>query len=242
MCALATHQAAAQWTTRGLPSDKGWRFGVTPYLWFAGISGDVGVGPLTSHVDLNPGDVLDHLQFAASLYADARRHWFVGGIDAFYASLGGAKAIVFRGDTGTFNLATRQTILTPFVGYSIGNPTWTFDVIAGARYWRTRDALSVDRSNGRSLDYTDHVDWWDAIGGARLTGAIVPRVRFTAGADAGGGGAKNDWQIHGDVGYDVSRRWTVGVAYRYLSSDYTKSYYTQDLALKGFLVAGTYHF
>ena len=242
MCAFATHQAAAQWTTRGSPSDKGWRFGVTPYLWLAGIEGDVGVGPLVSHVNLSPGDILDHLQFAASLYGDARKQWFVGGIDAFYASVGGAKAIVIRGDTGTFNLSNRQTILTPFIGYSVGNPTWTFDVIAGARYWRTRDELSIDRPNGQSRDFTNTIDWWDAIGGARLTGTIIPRLRFTAGGDAGGGGAKCDWQLHGDVGYDVSSRWTVGIAYRYLSIDYTKPNFVDDVAFKGFLVAGTYHF
>ena len=240
MCLLTTQQALAQWTTRGAPSDKGWRFGLTPYVWLAGIEGDVGVGPLVSHVSLSPGDVLDHLQFAASLYGEVRRQWFVGGIDAFYASVGGAKAVVFRGDTGTFNLTDRQTIVTPFVGYSVGNATWTLDVLAGARYWRTRDRLSIDRPNGQSRDFTNTIDWWDALGGLRLTGIIVPKVRFTAGADAGG--AKSDWQLHGDVGYDVSSRWTVGVSYRYLSVDYTKTYFVDDVAFKGFVVAGTYHF
>jgi hypothetical protein len=242
MCVFSADRAAAQWTTRGAPSDKGWRFGLTPYLWLAGIEGDVGVGPLVSHVDLSPSDILDHLQFAASLYGEARRQWFVGGIDAFYASVGGAKAVVFRGDTGTFNLTNRQTILTPFVGYSVGNATWTFDAVAGARYWRTKAELRVDRANGNSRDVTQTIDWWDAIGGLRLTGIIVPRVRFTAGGDAGGGGAKSDWQLHGDIGYDISSIWTLGFAYRYLSVNYTKASFVNDVSYKGFLVAGTYHF
>jgi len=63
-----------------------------------------------------------------------------------------------------------------------------------------------------------------------------------AGADAGGGGAKSDWQLHGDVGYDVSRRWTVGIDYRFLSVDYRKTSFVQDVDMKGFVVAGTYHF
>jgi len=200
------------------------------------------VGPLVSHVDLSPGDILDHLQFAAALYGEVRRQWFVGGMDAFYASVGDAKAVVFRGDTGSFNISTRQTILNPFVGYSVGNATWTLDVLAGARYWRSRDQLRVDRPNGQSRDFTMTVDWWDAIGGLRLTGSIVPRLRFTAGGDAGGGGANSDWQLHGDVGYDVSSIWTVGVLYRYLSVDYSKSNFTQDVAFKGFAIAGTYRF
>jgi len=239
---FSARQAAAQWTTRGAPSNKGWRFAVTPYLWFAGIEGDVGVGPLVSHVDLSPGDILDHLQFAAALYGEVRRQWFVGGMDAFYASVGDAKAVVFRGDTGSFNISLRQTILNPFVGYSVGNATWTLDVLAGARYWRSRGELRVDRPNGQSRDFTTTVDWWDAIGGLRLTGSIVPRLRFTAGGDAGGGGANSDWQLHGDVGYDVSSIWTVGVLYRYLSVDYSKSNFTQDVAFKGFAIAGTYRF
>jgi len=243
LCVLmvAARPTAAQWTTRGAPADKGWRFAVTPYLWLAGLKGEVGVGPLTSNVDLSPSDILDHLQFAASLYGEVRRQWFVGGIDAFYASVGGAKAVVFRGDTGSFNLTNRQTILNPFVGYSVGNATWTLDVLAGTRYWRTRDRLSVDRPNGQSRDFTSTTDWWDALGGLRLTGSIVPRVPFTVGGDVGGGGAKNDWQLHGDLGYKVSSVWTVGASYRYLSVDYTKSPLTLDVAFKGFVVAGTYH-
>jgi len=243
LCVLivAARPGSAQWTTRGSPSDKGWRFAVTPYLWLAGLKGEVGVGPLTSNVDLSPSDILDHLQFAASAYGEVRRQWFVGGIDALYVSVGGAKAIVFRGDTGSFNLSNRQTILQPFVGYSVGNATWTLDVLAGARYWRTRAELTVDRPNGQSRDFTSTTDWWDALGGLRLTGSIVPHVRFTAGGDAGGGGANSDWQLHGDVGYDVSSRWTVGVAYRFLSVDYRKTL-VQDVDMKGFVVAGTYHF
>lgn len=232
----------AQWTTRAAPSDKGWRFAVTPYMWLAGLEGDVGVGPLTSNVDLSPGDILDALQFAASVYVEGRRQWFVGGIDAFYASVGGAKAIVFRGDTGSFNLSNRQTMLTPFVGYSVGNTTWTLDVLAGARYWRSRDELRVDRANGQSREFANTIDWWDAIGGLRLTGTIIPHLRFTAGGDAGGGGAKSDWQLHGDVGYDVSSLWTVGLSYRFLSVDYSTTSFVQDTDMKGFVVAGTYRF
>ena len=239
---LPAARAAAQWTTRGAPADKGWRFAVTPYLWLAGLKGEVGVGPLTSNVDLSPGDILDHLQFAASAYGEVRRQWFVGGIDALYVSVGGAKAIVFRGDTGSFNLTNRLTILQPFVGYSVGNATWTLDMLAGARYWRTKDKLSVDRANGQSREFTNTIDWWDALGGLRLTGIIIPHLRFTAGGDAGGGGAKSDWQLHGDVGYDVSSRWTVGVSYRFLSVDYSKTNFVQDVDMKGFLLAGTYHF
>ena len=244
LCVLTvpTGQLTAQWTTRGAPADKGWRFAVTPYLWLAGLEGEVGVGPLTSNVDLSPSDILDHLQFAASAYGEVRRQWFVGGIDALYVSVGDAKAIVFRGDTGSFNLSSRQTILQPFVGYSVGNATWTLDVLAGARYWHSRDQLRVDRANGQSRDFTNTIDWWDALGGLRLTGRIVPHVRFTAGGDAGGGGAKSDWQLHGDVGYDVSSRWTVGLSYRFLSVDYNKSNFLQDVDMKGFVLAGTYHF
>ena len=239
---LPTARAAAQWTTRGSPTNKGWRFGVTPYLWVPWVTGDVGVGPLTSHVDLSPGDILKALDFGAMAYGEARRQWFVGGLDVVYVSLSDAKAIVFRGDTGSFNLKEKLTILNPFVGYSVGNATWTLDILAGTRYWNSKTELSVDRPNGRSVDVSKPIDWWDALGGLRLTGSIVPKVRFTAGGDAGGGGAKSDWQAHGDVGYDVSSRWTVGIAYRALSVDRSKSSHTLDVTLQGFVLAGTYHF
>ena len=70
-----------------------------------------------------------------SANVEARRQWFVGGLDAVYVSLGGAKAVVFRGDTGSFNLKIEDAIITPFVGYSVGNATWTLDILGGTRYW-----------------------------------------------------------------------------------------------------------
>jgi hypothetical protein len=241
LCSISARQAAAQWTTRGNASDKGWRFTVTPYVWLAGLKGDVGVGPLTSHVDLSPGDILKGLDFAAMAYGEVRRQWFVGGLDVLYVSVSDEKAVVFRGDTGTFNLKNQEAIVNPFIGYSVGNATWTLDILGGTRYWSMKTRLNVDRSNGRSVDFSDRTDWWDAVGGLRLTGTIVPRLRFTAGGDVGGGGAKSDWQAHGDVGYDVSTRWTVGLAYRVLSADYT-NHFVFDADQKGFVLAGTYRF
>ena len=213
-----------------------------PYGWLASITGDVGAGPITANVDVSFADLARHLRFAAMVYAEARRQWFVGGVDALYVSLSGAKAIAFRGDTGSFDLKIHLPLIEPFVGYSVGNATWTFDVFTGARYWGLKNELSVNRPNGNSRDFTARDDWWDALGGARLSGTIIPHLRFTAGGDAGGGGAKSDWQVHGDVGYDVSHLWTVGLSYRYLSVDREENRSTLDVALKGLVVAGTYHF
>jgi hypothetical protein len=226
---------------RGNASDKGWRFTVTPYAWIPWITGDVGVGRITSNIDITPHDVLKTLDFAAMATAEARRQWFVGGIDAIYVALSGDRAVAFLGDTGNFSLKIQEAIITPFAGYSVGNATWTLDVLAAARYWSVKPRLTVDRPNGRSVDVSQRVDWWDAVGGLRLTGTIVPHLRFTAGGDVGGGGAKSDWQVHGDVGYDVSTRWTVGLAYRVLGVDYSKKL-VDNLHTEGFLVAGTYRF
>ena len=68
----------------------GWSFQLTPYLWLAGINGDVeGPHGLSASFDAGIGDVLSHLDGGLMLLGEARyRRWGIL-VDFDYARLSG---------------------------------------------------------------------------------------------------------------------------------------------------------
>ena len=51
---------------------EGWEFAVAPYLWMAGIDGDVTVRGTKGSIDADFGDVLDNLDAGIQGYIEAR--------------------------------------------------------------------------------------------------------------------------------------------------------------------------
>jgi hypothetical protein len=226
-------------------SNDPWRFQVTPYGWLAGLNGRVGVRRLETDVDLSPGDVLKALNFAAMVTGEARKGKWVIGFDAIYSSVGDAKAFVTRGDTGSIGLTQRETIIQPVGGYLFGDVNWGVDVLVGFRYWNLSTDLDVDpaiRPSGPH-EHSGSLNWLDATGGARAH-FVYPswHTRFVLGADGGGGGSRNTWQVYGSAGYNLSSIWTVGLGYRILGVNYDRNEVLNDTRMKGFLLFGTYRF
>jgi len=213
---VAARSANAQVDTTGRT-----HFYVTPYIWLSGITGDVGVRNLAVHVNVPFADVLKVLKFAAIGGVEARRGPWLGSLDMLYVSLGAAKSVAIRGDTGSFSLKQRETILQPMAGYSIGDSRWALDLLAGVRYWNLGMTLDVDRPRAQN-ERSGSRGWVDALGGARFRMVATPHVHVVLGGDAGGGGSKGTWQAHGSVGYDVSSSVTVGLGYRYLDVNYDR--------------------
>jgi len=213
---VAARSASAQVDTTGRT-----HFYVTPYIWLSGITGDVGVRNLAVHVNVPFADVLKVLKFAAIGGVEARRGPWLGSLDMLYVSLGAAKSVAIRGDTGSFSLKQRETILQPMAGYSIGDSRWALDLLAGVRYWNLGMTLDVDRPRAQN-ERSGSRGWVDALGGARFRMVATPHVHVVLGGDAGGGGSKGTWQAHGSVGYDVSSSVTVGLGYRYLDVNYDR--------------------
>ena len=61
-------------------AEEAWTFRVAPYLWGAGLSGEVGAipGAPAADIDLSFGDILETLDFCAFLAAEARKgDWFL---------------------------------------------------------------------------------------------------------------------------------------------------------------------
>ncbi|HEY4648196.1 MAG TPA: hypothetical protein VIG95_03780, partial [Gemmatimonadales bacterium] len=65
-----------------------WRFTFTPYLWGAGLTGQVGVGGRSSDVDIDVGDVIDDFDIGVMGLVEARKNSWVLSADVFFVNLG----------------------------------------------------------------------------------------------------------------------------------------------------------
>jgi hypothetical protein len=222
-----------------------WRFQITPYGWLSGLTGRVGVRRLETDVDLSVGDVLDALKFAAMATGEAHKGPWLIGFDGVYASLGDAKALVIRGDTGSVGFTQRETIVQPFAGYLFGTESFGVDALLGFRYWNLSADLDVDpvlRPSGPH-EHSGSQQWVDATGGFRLHYTYPDwHLRFVGGWDGGGGGSHYTWQAYGSAGYNLSSIWTIGLGYRILGVNYDRNDVLFHTRTKGFLLGATYRF
>jgi hypothetical protein len=231
----ASARAAAQ-------ADSSWRFAVVPYFWASDLTGRVGIGPITTRVDLSFRDIVKILKFGAMSYAEARYRSYVFGIDALYSNVGNGATVAIRGDTGGFALGTKETILNPMAGYQFHRGAWAIEPLLGLRYWNMTSTLDVDRPNGTSHERSGTVSWVDVTPGARVDWVPYRRVRVLAGGDVGGGGARSTWQLYGTVGWDAVSWWTLSAGYRSLSVDYDRNILLLDTNMKGPIVTFAFRF
>ncbi len=137
-----------------------------------------------------------------------------------------------------------ETILTPKIGYRVGDGKRVkVDALFGVRYWHLGTTLTlqpVELASG----FSRSANWADAVAGGRIEFALSPKASAMIFGDAGGGSARLDYQVEGALGYKVSRRWVLLVAYRYLSVDYRpngNAQFVYDVEMPGVAVGATFN-
>lgn len=142
-----------------------WTVSFTPYGWLPFLNGDVTVRGRTVEVDINPIQVIEHLERVPWFsYAEARKGRLAFYNDLFYANLGATDGVTSRrvippitGTLGaTLSLDFEQTIVEAGAAYEIAK--WSsagslkgshvsggytaIDVLGGARYWHQKMSVN----------------------------------------------------------------------------------------------------
>ena len=221
---------------------EGWSGQVTPYIWGAGLSGDVRplAGGPTLEVEESVFEVLDDLEGAFFLSGLAIRNDFVligdlswssssrtespapgippvkGSVDMLFATLAGGKRVQAQSD---------QTI----------------DLLAGVRLWDIdADAAIL----GTPFAASRSVSLADPILGVRFNRQHTNGFSTIAYADIGGFGIGSDFtaQVAVTVNYAMSDKAYVSGGYRYVHLDYEKNGALIDIRLSGPLLGFTWRF
>ena len=217
-----------------------WRWTVVPYGWLAGVGSTIGVRDLTVSTSLSPGDLLSHLDFSASGIVEGGYSIWSAQLDAFYVSLSDSRVTAIRGDTGSFDLGVKLTMLQPTAHWMITQGSWgSVDVLGGARYWHL-SLSTTTQFNSRQRNRSASTNVWDGIGGLRAITRPADRWRVIADGNIGAGASKFAWQVQGWAAYDIATYWAVTAGYRYLHSEFNRPNSSFDGRLSGFVVGVAY--
>ncbi len=203
-------------------TNDGWHFAFTPYIWFAGMHGNVGALGHESSVHASFGDIASYLNIGAMGGFEARYKRVVMPVDFIWMKLSDEKGIPVTDLVDSVKTTVRETLLTPKIGYRIADGKKVkVDALFGARYWHLNTELRAF-TQGAQIGKTvsQSANWADAVAGGRIELALSPKAFVVIGGDAGGGSARSDWQVGGVLGYKLKPKWVLLAGYRYLSIDY----------------------
>jgi hypothetical protein len=222
-------------------ADDNWHIGVSPYLWFAGVHGNVGAHGETASVHASAGDVLSHFNIGLMGAVEARKNHFVTTADFMWIKLSDDKSLPEIGDEDADYIKAKmtETLLTPKVGYRLVNSEkLQADALVGIRYWHLGTNLSLQPNDFRNVSQS--ANWVDVVAGAKISMPLSPKAVITVLGDAGGGGASVDYQVAGLLGYKLKPNVILQAGWRYLDVNYRpSSSFVYDVAQNGLLLGVT---
>jgi hypothetical protein len=245
-----TQKPSAAPTPPNLPSPSpevsGWHLDVSPYLWFAGTHGTVGVRGRTASVHASPWDLLSHFNFGLMGAAEARYRHFVLNGDLLWIRLSDSRALPFPGLGATSaDVRVGELVWTSKIGYRvIHRKKFKADANVGARFWHLGQKLNFNPSI-LGINVNTSQNWADIVVGGKVQFPAGSRTVVEALGDVGGWNAtaKLDYQFAALLGYKVSTRWTVAAGYRYLFVDFRNGPgNVYNMVTSGAILGLTYHF
>ena len=226
------------------PADE-WTFTLAPYLWAAGIQGDIGLfGRQPVEVDMSFGDIFSDLRFGGMLVGELHNGtWGLFG-DLIYVKTEADRSIARTVGGVPLTLAasveTTSVIGTVMGEYrALSTPTATLDLMAGARIWSVENdigvALVADGPPLAAFSGSDGRAWVDPMVGARARFNIDSSWYLTGWGMVGGFGAGSEitWDVLGGVGYQWNECLSVVAGYRALGVDYDNDGFVYDIVQHG---------
>jgi arylsulfatase A-like enzyme len=126
------------------PTGNGWQMDLTPYLWFAGTHGTVGVFGRDASVHSSARDLLSHFDFGIMGVANARySHFLLSGDLMVELPIGSKASIIAGGDVGGWNATAKLDY--QFAGLLNFKVSSKWALNAGYRY------LFVDYRSGSGI-------------------------------------------------------------------------------------------
>ena len=225
---------------------EGWEFTVAPYLWMAGLDGDVTVKGTKSSVDADFGDILDNLDAGAQGYFEARNgKWGVYGDFTYIKVANDAKVGPVSIDVeSSTTMAEGGLLYRIFEGYGAqGSPVGT-DIFIGGRYMN----LDAELDFAGIADVSSDRNWWDPLVGVAYSHDLSKDWLIKATADIGGFGIGSDltWGFRILGGYRLGKHANLWFGYRYLDIDYDEgsgaNKFEYDVEMHGPILGASFHF
>ena len=224
--------------------DSGWTFTFAPYIWAAGLEGNIAQFDLPEvDVDLTFLDILDHFDIGVMGVAEARNDRFGFLSDLLYIKISADKNL----SAGPLDVDIDMTTETlTFLGAAeyrlIDSDAGTLDALAGARVWWVNSDLDFSgQINGSG---NDSETWVDPIVGFKGRFNLSPEFFLTSWAMIGGFGVSSDftWDVMGGLGYEISDSTSLVAGYRGMGVDYQDGPFVFDVVQDGPILGAVFRF
>ena len=224
-------------------ADGDWNVSFTPYLWVAGIKGDIGIPRDDGNVEIDKSfaDILGNLKFAFMGALDVEHNRFVGIGDILYLNIGAEaesvdSPIFFEGEADA-----KLLMATAALGYRVVDQGPMFvDLFVGGRLV----SLDVDleltgplQTRRRSASPSNI----SPLVGGRVRVPLGGRFALALYTDVGFD-SEFKWQAIGTVQYDLGRHWRLIGGYRHLALHHNENDFEFDTALSGPIIGVSYKF
>jgi hypothetical protein len=221
-------------------TDGGWHVAATPYIWFAGVHGTVGVRGLDTSVHASFGDVFSNLNIGIMGAVEARYNRIIIPVDFLWIKLSDDKGLPFQMGPTSIKAKLNESILTPKIGYRfVDEKRFKVDGLVGLRYWHLGTTLTLEPNQPLGGFYAS-ADWVNPIVGSKIQTMLTDKLVLTVLGDVSVGSAQQSYQVAGLLGYHLKERIILQAGYRYLLEDYRpKSTFVYDAATSGLVLGAT---
>jgi hypothetical protein len=208
-----------------VPEIPAWTVTLAPYVWAAGLKGDIGVGGRVASVDMSFGDVVSNLQFAFMGVGEIRNGRFAVFTDLTFGQLANSVR------------AESQTLMwTAGVEYRfVDAPGGHLDAFAGFRVYGLDNSLAFQGGPLNGVNISDNQAWIDPMIGLIGRVDLTDRVFVTAWGMIGGFGVSSDlvWDVMAGLGYEFNQHISAVAGYRASGVNYSNGGFLYDVVQQG---------
>src|SRR5262245_38723918 len=226
-----------------------WSFSLSPYVWFAGMSGNVGVNANLPKIDVDVsfGDIFKNIDWfppPAMVVGEVRYGRLAAFTDFIYLGLDSNDEVTKGPAAAAVDLELNTIVCTFGGSYRvIDRDRGHLGLLIGGRLWN----VDADGSLVGPLAVRQHSGsktWVDPIVGINGRIELGSGFALHAEADVGGFGAASDieWQVLGGLQYQIAQSIALEAGYRYLAVDFDDGGFLYDVALHGPIIGAIIRF
>jgi hypothetical protein len=222
----------------------GWTGSVTPYLWMAGLSGDVAqFGAPQVHVSADFGDILKNLDFAMMITGVARHDRLNIFGDFMYVKVSTGNGTPRGIIADRVNLKSETFAGMVGAGYAlVQDGETTVDLDGALRVWNASTDISLRGGALDGVKVSDSDTWTDALIGLRVQHAANENWSLAGWAFVGAGQADLDWDAGATVSYRLGETFSVAAGYRAAGVNYKNGSFKFDIVEQGPIIGLTMRF
>jgi hypothetical protein len=221
-----------------------WSFKLSPYIWFAGLEGDMGsISPNTVPVDVSASDAVKDTKVSFMIIVEAKKERHGIFADLLYTDVRSEDELIPAINL-TLSSKTKTAILTLAYQYAIlEKEKIKADLFVGVRGWSVYSALHLGRGLGL-LAVKNIETWVDPVLGAKARVPFAGKFYASGSAGIGGFGIGADffYEASLNIGYQWSKILGTTIGYRIFGVDYENGGYIYDVVQQGAQLGLTWSF